>query len=346
MKVVADKYIPFLRGILEPYAEVLYMEPEEITAETVREADALLVRTRTRCNAALLDGSRVRFVATATIGYDHIDTQYCEEHGIFWTNSPGCNAQGVCDYIEEVLRVVESNKKKEERQEPRTIGIVGVGHVGSLVAEMAELRGYRVLLNDPPKEMALRDLRNLGNRSDLSNLSGLSSSSFVPLDTIARESDIVTFHTPLTRSGDYPTWHLCDKIFLEKCKPDAVIINAARGGILDEEAALYSLNIKHSTLNFIIDTWQGEPGINKEMLDRATIATYHIAGYTLQGKINATNLCLSALCKYFSLPVLQIQKTTLPLQPKPKEGWIMDVDKQLREHPELFETLRETYPLR
>ena len=346
MKVVADKYIPFLRGILEPYAEVLYMEPEEITAETVREADALLVRTRTRCNAALLDGSRVRFVATATIGYDHIDTQYCEEHGIFWTNSPGCNAQGVCDYIEEVLRVVESNKKKEERQEPRTIGIVGVGHVGSLVAEMAELRGYRVLLNDPPKEMALRDLRNLGNRSDLSNLSGLSSSSFVPLDTIARESDIVTFHTPLTRSGDYPTWHLCDKTFLEKCKPDAVIINAARGGILDEEAALYSLNIKHSTLNFIIDTWQGEPGINKEMLDRATIATYHIAGYTLQGKINATNLCLSALCKYFSLPVLQIQKTTLPLQPKPKEGWIMDVDKQLREHPELFETLRETYPLR
>ena len=322
------------------------MEPEEITAETVREADALLVRTRTRCNAALLDGSRVRFVATATIGYDHIDTQYCEEHGIFWTNSPGCNAQGVCDYVEEALRVVESSKKKEERQEPRTIGIVGVGHVGSLVAEMAERRGYRVLLNDPPKEMALRDLRNLGNRSDLSNLSGLSSSSFVPLDTIARESDIVTFHTPLTRSGDYPTWHLCDKTFLGKCKPDAVIINAARGGILDEEATLYSLNIKHSTLNFIIDTWQGEPNISKEMLGRATIGTYHIAGYTLQGKINATNLCLSALCKYFSLPVLQIQKTTLPLQPKPKEGWIMDVDKQLREHPELFETLRETYPLR
>lgn len=347
MRVVADKYIPFLRGILEPYAEVLYMEPEEITAEAVREADALLVRTRTRCNAALLDGSRVRFVATATIGYDHIDTQYCEEHGIFWTNSPGCNAQGVCDYVGEVLRVVESSKKKEERQEPRTIGIVGVGHVGSLVAEMAERRGYRVLLNDPPKEMALRDLRNLGNRSDLSNLSGLSSSSFVPLDTIARESDIVTFHTPLTRSGDYPTWHLCDKTFLGKCKPDAVIINAARGGILDEEAALStSFNSQLSTLNFIIDTWQGEPNINKEMLDRATIGTYHIAGYTLQGKINATNLCLSALCNYFSLPVLQIPEKSLPLSPKSQEGWIMQVDKQLREHPEMFETLRETYPLR
>ena len=348
MLVIADKYIPFLKGILEPYAEVRYLEPDEITPESVRDADALLVRTRTRCNAALLEGSSVRFIATATIGYDHIDTAYCESHGIFWTNSPGCNAQGVCDYVEEALRIVESLKLKVESLKLKvesiksevenastpTLGIVGVGHVGSLVAKMAERKGFRVLLNDPPVETEyIQSLQ--------SNPSSKKGNPFVSLDTIVREADIITFHTPLTKTGAYPTYHLCDEAFLQKCKPGAVIINAARGGIVDEQAAL-----SDRERVFITDTWENEPDINMHFLRRSFIATYHIAGYTLQGKINATNLCLDALCRYFSLPQLQIPAETLPPQPQTKPGWIGDVDRQLRQHPELFETLRETYPLR
>ena len=317
MLIIADKYIPFLRGILEPYADVIYLEPEEITPAMVADADALLVRTRTKCNAALLDGSKVRFVATATIGFDHIDTRYCEAHNIFWTNSPGCNAQGVCDYVEEALNLTPDPSPKSRGE--CTLGIVGVGHVGSLVAGMAEKRGYRVLLNDPPKGIG------------------------VSLEQIAEEADIITFHTPLKKDGDFPTWHICNAEFLSKCKPDAVIINAARGGVIDEEAALKKEN---DGKTFVIDTWEGEPRLNKAMLDRAKIASYHIAGYTLQGKINATNMCLHALCKYFRLPALQIPEKAVTLHPETKKGWLLEVDKQLREQPDNFEILRETYKLR
>ncbi|MBQ8101251.1 MAG: 4-phosphoerythronate dehydrogenase [Paludibacteraceae bacterium] len=312
MLVLADNYIPFLKGILEPFAELRYLEPEDFTPETVRDADALLVRTRTRCNEALLVSSRVQFVATATIGYDHIDTRYCEMHGIRWTNSPGCNAEGVCDYVEEVLRTLCLPQNA-------VIGVVGVGHVGSLVAAMAERRGMRVLLNDPPKGIG------------------------VPLDIIAREADVITFHTPLVRGGEYPTSHLADAAFLAKCRADVVLINAARGGVLDEQAALLE---QHSGKTFVIDTWEGEPRLNIRMLERARLASYHIAGYTLQGKVNATNMCLAALCRHFSLPPLQVPADRLPAHTAPAHGWLSAVDRQLRAHPDSFETLRETYPLR
>lgn len=320
MLIVADKYIPFLQGILEEYAEVLYLEPEEITAKTVREADALLIRTRTRCDETLLRESRVKFIATATIGYDHIDTGYCERNDIVWTNSPGCNAQGVCDYVEEAIDCFVDKTDCADR--PITIGIVGVGHVGSLVAQMAQHKGFRILLNDPPKGIG------------------------VSLDEIARNADIITFHTPLIRTGEYPTWHLCDSSFLDKCKPQTLIINAARGGVLDEEALLSKLSAVGCRLSTVIDTWEKEPHINKALLNKVTIATYHIAGYTLQGKINATNICLAALCGHFSLPVLQIPKKTLPLQPELKRGWLTEIDQQLRAEPDNFEYLRKTYKLR
>ncbi len=323
MKIVIDRYIPFLKGVLEPYAEVVYLDPEQITASAVRNADALLVRTRTKCNASLLEGSSVRFVATATIGYDHIDTEYCRRNDIFWTNSPGCNAQGVCDYVQEALTLVVPDIKKmsagQTDDAAKTIGIVGVGHVGSLVARMAEKMGLRVLLNDPPKGIG------------------------VPLAQIAHEADIITFHTPLTRNGEYPSWHLCDRAFLRLCKPEVVIVNAARGGVVDEEAALLEEN---DGKTFIIDTWEGEPDINMRMLERAKLASYHIAGYTLQGKINASNMCLEALCNFFSLPMLHIPQSVLPVPETTKSGWLLDVDRQFRQHPSDFETLRETYRLR
>ena len=190
------------------------MEPEQIDAAAVRHADVLVVRTRTKVNEALLAGSSVRLVCTATIGFDHIDTAYCDAHGILWTACPGCNAQAVCDYIEEALN--EFTNHQLAIINPPTIGVIGVGHVGTLVAKMAERRGLKVLLNDPPKGIG------------------------ISLDEIAKNCDIITFHVPLTSNPltPNPTFHLCDAAFLARCKPHALIINAARGGVVDEQALL------------------------------------------------------------------------------------------------------------
>lgn len=309
MKILIDKYIPYLRGVLEPYAEVEYLEPEEFTPARVADADALLIRTRTRCDEALLAGSRVQFIATATIGFDHIDTAYCEAHGIRWTNCPGCNAQGVCDYVEEVLAARYSHQAGY-------LGVVGVGHVGSLVATMAARKGWQVLRCDP--------------------FTGEPNT----LDEIAQKCDVITFHTPLTKSGEHPTYHLCDEAFLAQCRPGTLIINAARGGVVDEQALL------RSGLPYILDTWEGEPHLNRVVLARAQQATYHIAGYSLQGKINASNMCLKALSETFDLPLLEIDYTQVPEAGDSAPGWVERLTAVLKNHPDEFEELRETYKLR
>ena len=320
MRVVIDKYIPFVGDALSRYAEVVALEPESITPEVVREADALIIRTRTKANRALLEGSNVRFIATATIGYDHIDTAYCEQAGITWTSCPGCNAQAVCDYIEAVLDFAATLAPLSRHSK---IGVVGVGHIGSLVAQLAERKGLRVLLNDPPK--------NIG----------------VTLGEIEEKCDFITFHTPLTFAPNpYPTYHLCDAEFLQKCKPDAVIINTARGGIVDEEAMLKSGH------RCVIDCWENEPDINKKLLrsPNMLLASFHIAGYSLQGKINASQMCLDGFCKHFGFSALTIEKNSLPLHAENKgdsqPGWLKRITEQLKAHPENFEQLRKQYKLR
>lgn len=326
MRVLIDKYVPYLRGVLEPYAEVRYLEPEDFTPAAVWEADALIIRTRTKVNATLLEGSRVRLVATATIGYDHIDTNYCEQHGIRWVNAPGCNAQAVCDYIEEALNEIERvkvEKLKDEKLKDEklkagnvTLGVVGVGFVGSLVADMASQKGLEVLVNDPPKGIG------------------------VALDEIARKSDIISFHTPLNREGEYSTYHMCDEAFLSQCRPGAIIINAARGGIVDEAALLESGH------PYIIDTWEAEPHINHDVLKHAMIATPHIAGYSIQGKVNASNACLKAVCEVLNLPKLTIDRRLIPAHGDSDAGWLMRQTEILKQNPIQFEQQRHTYPLR
>ena len=312
LKVVVDKYIPFVQEVLTPYAEVVALEPDAITADTVRNVDALIIRTRTSINASLLDGSSVQFVATATIGTDHIDTDYCDAHRIKWVSCPGCNAQAVCDYIEECLREVALPMNA-------SVGVVGIGHVGSLVAEMAKRKGYRVLLNDPPKHLG----ESLGE--------------------IAEKCDFITFHTPLTKDGDFPTYHLCDQSFLQRCKPSAIIVNAARGGVIDETALLDS---EHS---FILDTWENEPTINPDVLKQATLASFHIAGYSVQGKTNASQMCLDAFSQHFGTPILSIDKKVVPLHADYGDsapGWLKRVSNQLKTNPTQFEQLRKQYKLR
>ena len=313
MQVIIDKGIPFLEGVFPSEIEVTFLSPEEITAESVRKADALFVRTRTRINKELLHGSQVRFVATATIGFDHIDQNYCREAGIRWVSCPGCNAQAVCDYVEEAISSIKSDKTD------LTIGIVGYGHVGKLVAQMVESKGYKVLLSDPPL--------------------GIGSS----LKEIAPQCDVLTFHTPLTHDGEYPTFHLCNADILHLCKHNVLIINAARGGIIDEQALLSTLN---SQLSTAIDCWEGEPNLNKELVQKVDLASFHIAGYSIQGKMNASEMCLRAFCEFFSLPILSINKKLVPLQGDSEPGWLKRISDLLKAAPEHFEQLRKQYRLR
>ena len=317
MVIVCDAHIPyFVEAIRKawPDIEISPMEPEQIDAAAVRHADVLVVRTRTKVNEALLAGSSVRLVCTATIGFDHIDTAYCDGHGISWTACPGCNAQAVCDYIEEALN--EFTNHQLAIINPPTIGVIGVGHVGSLVAKMAERRGLKVLLNDPPKGIG------------------------ISLDEIAKNCDLITFHVPLTSNPltPNPTFHLCDATFLARCKPHALIINAARGGVVDEQALLCSGH------PYILDTWENEPHIDPAVLQHAFRASMHIAGYSVEGKRNASQTCLDTITRTFALPPI-----TLPAFPSHGDtapGWLARITRDLQAQPTAFEALRRDYPLR
>ena len=316
MQVIIDKGIPFFEGIFPPEIEVLHLSPEEITSPSVRNADALIVRTRTCINRDLLQGSRVRFVATATIGFDHIDQDYCREAGIHWVSCPGCNAQAVCDYVQEAISSMKSGKTD------LTIGIIGYGHVGKLVAKMAQRRGYRVLLSDPPLGIG------------------------VSLEELAPQCDVLTFHTPLTHDGNHPTFHLCNAHILSLCKLDALIINAARGGVIDEQALIAQLSAVNCQLSTAIDCWENEPHLNHQLLQLANLASFHIAGYSIEGKMRASEMCLEAFCEFFSLPILSINKKVVPLQGDSDSGWLQRISNQLKASPEQFEQLRKQYKLR
>lgn len=333
MKIIVDQYIPFVVEAVQKewrQVQICPMKPEEINTDAVQDADVLVIRTRTRINEALLNGSRVQLICTATIGFDHIDTAYCDAHGIQWMSCPGCNAQAVCDYIEEALYEVHDSHLStlhsplSTLSSPLSIGIVGVGHVGSLVAKMAERKGMKVLLNDPPKGIGV----SLDEAEGIEPFSG---------GEIA-ECDIITFHVPL----DETTFHLCNETFLARCKPNALIINAARGGVVDEQALL---NSHHP---YILDTWENEPKLNNEVLQGALRASMHIAGYSVQGKRNATQMCLNSIAERFQLPPIDISaypyagKTADPNNPH----WLLDITRQLKAQPEQFETLRKHYYLR
>ena len=272
MKIIADSAIPFLQGVLEPWAEVRYLPGAEIAPEEVRDADALLIRTRTRCDERLLGGSRVRLIATATIGFDHIDTAWCAAHGIRVCTAAGCNARGVLQWAGAVL----AHLARTQGWQPagRTLGVVGVGHVGSLVKEYAETWGFRVLCCDPPREAR----EHCG---------------FLPLEEVARQADILTFHTPL----DDTTRRMAGDALFARMKPGAVILNSSRGEVVDGAALL------RSGLACVLDVWEHEPAIDRRLLARTLLATPHIAGYSEQGKANATAMSVDTLARFFGLPL-------------------------------------------
>ncbi|MCQ2178210.1 MAG: 4-phosphoerythronate dehydrogenase [Bacteroidales bacterium] len=274
MKIVIDSAIPFVKGVFEPFAQVLYKDGVSICRDDIIDADALMIRTRTCCNAALLEGTAVKIIATATIGTDHIDLQYCESRGIFVQNAAGCNSGGVMNYVFSAL--YGSASRRGIDLNGLVFGIVGVGNVGSRVESMARFLGFKVLLCDPPR--AERE----------------GGSQFVDLDTLLRDSDIVSLHVPLTPQ----TRGMADEGFFSRMKMGAFFINAARGEVVVDEALVAAIPKLGPV---IIDTWNGEPDINRELLGLVDIATPHIAGYSYQGKLMGTAMSVRALAHFFGI---------------------------------------------
>ena len=298
MKVICDSDIPFLKGALEPHCEVVYARGSEISRDMVKDADALVIRTRTKCDANLLEGSKVRFIATATIGYDHIDTAWCESHGIRWTNAPGCNSWSVQQYIGSILVTMARQFGFSFRE--KTLGVVGVGNVGSKVARLAALLGFRVLLCDPPR--ARRE----------------GSGSFVSIDDIISRSDIITLHVPLIRDGEDATFHMFDSSRLAKMNQNQTLINSSRGEVVDG-AALKNALAQKKILAASLDVWENEPQIDPELLSLLFTGTPHIAGYSIDGKATGTTMSVQALGKFFDLPCKDWEVTEVPPSLQPTE---------------------------
>ncbi len=329
MKIVVDDKIPFLLDKLQQLAdEVVVLPGRQIGPDDVRDADALVIRTRTRCDRQLLSGSKVQFVATATIGFDHIDVDFMERAGISWTNCPGCNSGSVAQYVESSLLVLQQQKGVDLQH--TTIGIVGCGHVGSKVRAVCERMGMRVLVCDPP----------------------LGHADFVSLEVLEREADIITFHVPLTRSGKYATYHMADSAFFSRLQRTPYIINTSRGEVVSNEALLTALQ-KSVVRDAILDVWEHEPNLDLRLLERVFIGTPHIAGYSADGKVNADNMVINALCQHFHLPhpglvtAPELPNASSAAYASPLDYYNPLVDSEaLKKEPALFEYFRDHYPLR
>ncbi len=346
MKIICDDKIPFLRGALEPFAEVVYLPGKQTTAEVVKDADALITRTRTACNGALLEGSSVKVIATATIGFDHIDTAWCESKGIIWKNAPGCNSWSVKQYIASVL--VSLARRHSLNLGGMTLGVVGVGNVGSKVAEVATLLGMKVLLNDPPRQ-----------RKE-------ASSAFVSLDEVMEKADIITLHVPLSREGEDATWHLFDSARIGRLRKDQFLFNSSRGPVVDNKALRDALK-SQSIRGAVLDVWEGEPEIDRELMGLLEYSTPHIAGYSADGKANGTTASVRTVASVLGLPLTDWTASGVPdpeqaleftldasgksLQDVLSEAILYTYDVQkdsdaLKAAPELFEKLRGDYPVR
>lgn len=345
MKIIIDDKIPYIKGAFEKVAEVIYLPGSKTTPEIAKDADAIITRTRTICDEKLLKDSTVKFIATATIGFDHIDTDYCKSAGIEWTNAPGCNAESVNQYIASAL--FSWSMRKRTDLAGKTIGIVGVGQVGSRVAKTCEIIGMKVLLNDPPRQ----------------RVEG--SSQFVTLKTIQDEADIITFHVPLNMKGIDSTFHLVNEEFLQKLKKKPLIINSCRGEVFNSED-VYDAMEAGDIAGFIADCWENEPDLDLQLLNLAEFGTPHIAGYSKDGKANGTKMSVQAVSRFFNLGLDNWQ----PSEVEPPENPVIEIDgnqrreysilaeailstydietddEALRDAPHLFEKLRGDYPVR
>ena len=273
-KIIADPNIPLLDRF-EAIGNVVRVPGREWTNDLVQDADILLTRSVTKVNADLLQNSNVKFVGTATSGFDHVDTDYLDQQGICFSYCPGSNANSVAEYVISTLLAVTS---PEQSLEGMSAGIIGCGHVGGRVSELLRVIGITTILNDPP----LKDQTGSDQYRSLEE---------------ALSADIVTLHTPLALAGKYPTKGLIAEQQLQMMKPDVILINAARGGVIDE-AALLKRMAKNPQMKTVIDCWENEPAVDHDLLRNVTLATPHIAGYSYDGKVKATRMLYESLCGF------------------------------------------------
>lgn len=352
MKIVADVNIPFVEECFSSLGDVVVMGGRDMTPEAVADADALLVRSITRVDERLLAGSSVKFVGTATIGFDHVDREYLHAQHIGFASAPGSNANSAAEYI--IAALLEIAQRHAIRLEGQSIGVIGVGNVGGRVAAKCEALGMHVRRNDPPLQ------RRTGNPQ------------YVPIEALF-DCDFITIHTPLTREGQDPTYHLADERFFSWLKQGAVFLNASRGAVVDSSAlarAIASQRLKA----VVLDVWESEPNIDVGLLEAVDLGTPHIAGYSLDGKIAGLIMIYQAVCDHFGFPVQRRTEDFLPepavplIELTPEVGsdqeaialaarTVYDIaadDRDLRqivnEPPEargrFFDALRKNYPVR
>ncbi|MDR1896708.1 MAG: 4-phosphoerythronate dehydrogenase [Prevotellaceae bacterium] len=342
MKFVIDKDIPYIKGLLEPYGKVAYLSGKAITNSDLKDADALIVRTRTCCDRHLLENTKVKYIATATIGADHIDAEWCKKNGIKWSNAAGCNSSAVAQYT--ICSLLHLSIKYNINLKNRVLGIVGVGNIGSRVKKAAEALQMQVLLNDPPKAEK--------NETE----------KFVSIDEIAACADFISFHVPLTTTLPYPTESLADTDFFDALKRKPFLINTSRGEIINEPALIEAIKSKKIS-GAVIDVWRNEPAINRILLELTDIATFHIAGYSVRGKLNASMMSVNNVAGFFNIPEkfepqISMQPSVSNLnitndsfyaainQAMNASYNILSDNELLKANPHLFEKLRSEYNYR
>lgn len=296
MKILAEASVPYLKGVIEDMGEVTYLPSNQFTPETVADKEWLIVRSITKCTPSLLQNSKVKLITTATIGFDHIDTEYCHNNGIVWHNAPGCNAEAVGQWFGSVMAILQITNNITLHG--TTLGIVGVGHVGSVIQRYAKALGCNVLLCDPPRAEAE------GNQG------------FVSMQEIAQQCDIITFHTPLTKTGPHATWHLLDHNWVHTLKRKPLIINACRGAVTCNQALTEGLQ-KGFIGNIVLDCWEGEPNPSPTLLQQVRLGTPHIAGFSADGKANGARVCVGNGAEFFGIPAPRIQEMYPPAPQNP-----------------------------
>jgi len=351
LKIVADENIPFAREACSTLGEVTLVAGREVTRDTLRDAEVFFCRSVTKVDRELLEGTPVRFVGTATIGTDHVDLAYLREAGIGFASAPGSNANSVAEYVVAALLVLARRGGFE--LESRTLGVVGVGNVGSRVVAKAEALGMRVLENDPPLARETGEAR------------------FLPLEALCK-ADFLTLHVPLTREGEGATWHLADAALLGSLRPAAFVLNTSRGAVVDE-AALKAALAERRIAGAVLDVWEGEPTIDLGLLRLAAIGTPHIAGYSFDGKVAATQMIYRAACEFLGVEATWDPSAIMPPAGHPRLELdcagradeevlreavltVYDIeadDRRLRQSPEppaergaYFDRLRKVYPQR
>ena len=296
MKIIADENIPFVSECFSSIGDVETVSGRKVTSTVVSDADVLLVRSITQVDADLLAGSKVRFVGTATIGFDHIDTEYLSRNNISFASAPGSNANSAAEYV--IAALLNIAKQNSINLEGKSIGIIGVGNVGGRVAKKCEALEMKLYLNDPPLQRQTGD------------------SKYLPIEKLF-DCDFVTLHTPLTFEGEDKTFHLADDKYFESLKKRCIFINASRGGVVDSSALKAA--IRESKLrSTLLDVWENEPNIDTELLEMVDIGTPHIAGYSLDGKITGMIMIYKEACEYFELEVKYDIDSFLPVPAIPE----------------------------